>query len=190
MLPFILTSFREAVCSLPIGGFLRPMIHLVPSLLAVYCPEKASAHTLPSQRVGFAVAACWFCCRSFLRSTMQADAPSLSAFSICRGRTFLLSSRSVPFPQESSFRLLFGSPALPTIPHWFIFVMFCLLQTDILPLFSLGFCFFFPAHCINRIGKLPFCPQMALLRAEKCLFRYVLSLQIMFWGSSSFLKCT
>lgn len=121
---------------------------------------------------------------------MQADAPSLSAFSVCRGRTFLLSSRSVPFPQESSSLLLFGSPALATIPHWFIFVMFCLLQTDILPLFSLGFCFFFPAHCINRMEILPFCPQVTLLWAEKCLFWFVLCLQITFWSSSFFLKCT
>lgn len=58
MLPFILTSFRGAVCSLPIGGFLCPTNHLIPFLLAAYCPKKACALTLPSQRADFAIAAC------------------------------------------------------------------------------------------------------------------------------------
>lgn len=92
--------------------------------------------------------------------------------------------------QEAFFVSLFGTHASSSIPHWFIFAVFCLLQTDKMPLYCLGLCFFLPAYCINRMRKLPFCPQVAILWAEKCLFRYVWPLQITFWGSSFFLKCT
>lgn len=114
-LPFILTSFHGVVCSLSIGGFLSPTNHLVPFLLAAYCPKKVCALPLPSQCTGFAIAACWLCRRSVLALPSQRAVPghavwssSLSAFSaLQRQNAFtFLSLRSPPagtfFP--STFR--------------------------------------------------------------------------------------
>lgn len=106
MLPFILTSFREAVCSLSIDGFLSPTNHLVPFLLAAYCPKKACALTLPSQRACFAIAACC------------AGSCSMILFAFClfspaeAGRFYF---PLAPFPSRRSLLPFYFSLLLPSL---------------------------------------------------------------------------
>lgn len=128
MLPFILTSFRGAVCSLPIGGFLCLTNHLAPFLLAAYCPKKASALTLPSQCTGFAIAACCLCrrsalallshCTTFAIAACCAGLCSLILFAFClfspaeAGRFYF---PLAPFPSCRSLLPFYISVLLPSI---------------------------------------------------------------------------
>lgn len=177
MLPFILTSFRGAVCSLPIGGFLCLTNHLAPFLLAAYCPKKACALTLPSQRAlplpsqraVFAIAVRCLCHCSALRRVMQYDPLRFLPFQPCRGWTLLLSSRSVPLLQEPFSFLLFGTLAIPPIPHWFKFAMVCISQTGLLLLFGHHFGIFIPVGCVKSMRKHHFCPQKPYLGDKKRL---------------------
>lgn len=106
MLPFILTSFHGAVCSLPIDGFLSPTSHLVPFLLAAYCPKKACALPLPSQRTAFAIAA------------RCAGPCSMILFAFClfspaeAGRFYF---PLAPFPSRRSLLLFYFSVLLPSL---------------------------------------------------------------------------
>ena len=146
------------------------------------------ALTLPLQRADFAVAACWLCHRSVLRRGMQYDPLRFLPFQPCIGRTLLFSSRSVPLSQEPSSLLHFGSPAIPSIPHWFKFAMACIPQTGILLLFGHDFGIFIPVACVISMRKHHFYPQKPYLGGEKCLLLQVLSPKSTFWSTSFFLK--
>lgn len=148
---------------------LSPTNHLIPFLLAAYCPKKACALTLPSQRACFAIAARWLCHRSVLCRAMQYDPLRFLPFQPCRGRTLLFSSRSVPLSQEPSSLLLFGNLAIPSIPHWFKFAVVCIPQTGILLLFGHDFGIFIPVGCVKSMRKHHFCPQKPYLGGEKRL---------------------
>lgn len=167
---------------------MSPTNHLVPFLLAAYCPKKVCALPLPSQCTGFAIAACWLCHRSALRRAMQYDPLRFLPFQPCRGRTLLFSSRSVPLLQEPFSLLHFGALAIHPIPHWFKFAMVCTLQTGILLLYGHDFGIFIPAGCVNSMRKHLFCPQKPYLGGEKPLLLQVLSPKSAFWSTSFFLK--
>lgn len=164
-----------------IDGFLSPTNHLVPFLLAAYCPKKVSA-------LAFAIAAHYLCHRSVLCRAMQYDSLRFLPFQPCRGRMFLFSSRSVPLPQEPSSLLLYGNLALPSIPHWFKFAVVCTLQTGILLLYGHDFCIFIPVACVISMRKHHFYPQKPYLGGEKRLLLQVLSPKSAFWCTSFFLK--
>ena len=170
--------------------------HLAPFLLAAYCPKKVSAlafaiaaHylcrrsvlSLPSQRAGFAIAAC---CDGLCSLILFA----FCLFSPAGGRTLLLSSRSVPRLQEPFSLLHFGALAIHPIPHWFKFAMVCIPQTGILLLFGHDFGIFIPVGCVKSMRKHHFCPQKPYLGGEKRLLLQVLSPKSAFWCTSFFLK--
>lgn len=90
--------------------------------------------------------------------------------------------------EPSSSLLLFGSPALPSIPHWFKFAVGCIPQTGILLLFGHDFGIFIPVAYVISMRKHHFCPQMPYLGGEKHLLLQVLSPKSAFWCTSFFLK--
>lgn len=143
---------------------------------------------MPSQRTTFAIAACRLCRHSMLRRAMQFDPFRFLPFQPCRGRTLLLSSRSVPLLQEPFSLLHFGALAIHSIPHWLKFAMVCIPQTGILLLFGHDFGIFIPAGCVNSMRNHLFCPQKPYLGGEKPLLLQVLSPKSAFWSTSFFLK--
>ena len=167
---------------------MSPTNHLAPFLLAAYCLRRSARWPLLSQRAVFAIAVRCLCHCSALRRVMQYDPLRFLPFQPCRGRMFLFSSRSVPLPQEPSSLLHLGSPALPSIPHWFKFAVGCIPQTGILLLFGHDFGIFIPAGCVNSMRKHLFCPQKPYLGGDKPLLLQVLSPKSAFWSTSFFLK--
>ena len=143
---------------------------------------------MPSQRTTFAIAACRLCRHSVLCRATQYDPLRFLPFQPYRGRTLLLSSRSVPRLQEPFSLLHFGALAIHPIPHWFKFAMVCTLQTGILLLFGHDFGIFIPVGCVKSMRKHHFCPQKPYLGGEKRLLLQVLSPKSAFWCTSFFLK--
>ena len=139
-------------------------------------------------RADFAIATRMLCHRSALCWAMQYDSLRFLPFQPCRGRTLLLSSRSVPLPQEPSSLLLFATLAIPPIPHWFKFAVVCIPQTGILLLFGHHFGIFIPVGCVKSMRKHHFCPQKPHLGDEKRLQLQFLSTKSAFQSTSFFLK--
>lgn len=104
------------------------------------------------------------------------------------GSMLVVNRRLFESNEPSSSLLLFGSPAIPSIPHWFKFAMVCIPQTGILLLFGHDFGIFIPAGCVNSMRKHLFCPQKPYLGGEKRLYLQVLSPKSAFWSTSFFLK--
>lgn len=90
--------------------------------------------------------------------------------------------------EPSCSLLLFGSPALPSIPHWFKFAVVCIPQTGILLQFGHDFGIFIPVACVISMRKHHFYPQKPYLGGEKRLHLQVLSPKSAFWSTSFFLK--
>ena len=108
-----------------------------------------------------------------LRRAMQFDPFRFLSFQPCRGRTLLFSSRSIPLLQEPFSLLLFGTLALPSIPHWFKFAVVCIPKTGILLLFGHDFGIFIPVACVISMRKHLFCPQkphLGVKNAFSCKF--------------------
>lgn len=122
----------------------------------------------------------WDCLWGFLASIY------LNLFS--RGSMLVVNRRLFESNEPSSSLLLFGSPALPSIPHWFKFAVGCIPQTGILLLFGHDFGIFIPVAYVISMRKHHFCPQMPYLGGEKHLLLQVLSPKSAFWCTSFFLK--
>lgn len=127
MLPFILTSFHGAVCSLSIDGFLSLTNHLVPFLLAVYCPKKASVLALSSQRTTFAIAACCLCHRSVLALSSQRTVFAITA--CCAGLCSLILFAFCLFSPAGAGRFYFPLAPFPSCRSLFPFYISVLLPS-------------------------------------------------------------
>lgn len=90
--------------------------------------------------------------------------------------------------EPSCSLLLFGTLAIPSIPHWFKFAVVCIPQAGILLLFGHDFGIFIPAGYVNSMRKHLFCSQKPYLGGEKRLLLQVLSPKSAFWSTSFFLK--
>lgn len=105
-----------------------------------------------------------------------------------RGSMFVANRRLFESNEPSCSLLLFGTLAIPPIPHWFKFAMVCTLQTGVLLLFGHDFGIFIPVACVISMRKHHVYPQKPYLGGEKRLLLQVLSPKSAFWSTSFFLK--
>lgn len=82
--------------------------------------------------------------------------------------------------EPSCSLLLFGSPALPSIPHWFKFAMVCTLQTGVLLLFGHDFGIFIPVACVISMRKHHFYPQNPYLGVKNAFICKFCPLKVCF----------
>lgn len=104
------------------------------------------------------------------------------------GSMLVVNRRLFVSNEPSCSLLLFGTLAIPSIPHWFKFAVVCIPQAGILLLFGHDFGIFIPAGYVNSMRKHLFCSQKPYLGGEKRLLLQVLSPKSAFWSTSFFLK--